>query len=439
VRRLGAAAAVLLAAAPAAANPVDVFGFGARGAAMASAQVAAADDASATYYNPALLVRSEDVRIDVGFQAGLPRLFVDGEDLGVDPSHGTTIGLLVPGVVAGRAVAVGAGVFLPDQHITRTRALPSPRPRFALYDNRPQRLFLSADVAVELRPGLSVGAGLAYMSGTQGEVLLQGLVGFPQPEASNLALSIDVDLRTVRYPHAGLAWQALPWLNLGLSYRGGFTLQIDQTVRIDGDVGLPDLPPVVDDGFLSLRSVSQDLFQPAQLTAGLAAQLTPATAVAFDLAWHRWSVFDNPAAELTIDLDIGQFNEFVDLPPDRPIPAPHYHDTVVPRLGVERVLGRGDRVVRARGGYAYEPSPAPEQFGETNFIDSDRHLLSAGAGLELPGLGGILVRPVALDAFVGVTVLEPRAHRKLSPVDPVGSYRSTGWLLSAGVTSRWRF
>jgi hypothetical protein len=430
----------LAAATPAAANPADVVGFGARGAAMGGAHAAAAEDGSAAYYNPALLARLVDVAIDVGYQLAVPSLDVDGHDLDVDWSRGTSIDLVVPGTVAGKKLAIGAGLFLPDQQLTRTRSLPSPRPRFALYDNRPQRLFLSANLGIEIAPGLTVGAGVAYMSSTHGAVKLRGLIGFPETSDSNLELAIDVDLETIRYPHAGIAWRALPWLDVAVAYRGGFKLIVDQQVRIDGDVGGAGLPPVVDDGYLDLSSASQDLFQPAQLVAGLAAQLTPRTLVAFDLAWHRWSRFENPAAHISIDIDVGQFQDFVDLPPMLPLPDPHYHDTAVPRIGVEHVVERtATRAVAARAGYVYEPSPAPEQWGETNFIDNDRHIVSAGAGLEVPHLGELIPRPVSIDAFVAVTFLDGRDHRKLSPVDPVGDYRSDGWMIAGGVTTRWRF
>lgn len=438
--RWAAAIAIGLAAGEARANPADAFGFGARAAGMAGAHTAAADDASATYYNPALLAGFDDIRIDVGYQLAAPTLTVDDRDVNVDWSRGLALGLAVPGKVAGKRVAIGAGIFLPDQHITRTRSLPSPRPRFALYDNRPQRLFLSADLGYEIVPGLTIGGGIAYLSSTHGTVELRGLVGFPQPELSSLELQIDVDLETVRYPHAGLAWQATPWLELGVSYRGGFRLEIEQGVRIEGDVGLPGQEPVVDDGFLQLFSVSQDLFQPAQLTFGAAAQVTPSTLVAVDVGWHRWSAFENPAAKIELDLDIGQFNEFVDLPPTLPLPDPHYHDTIVPRIGVEHVVAvDARRTLRGRGGYVYEASPAPEQFGETNFIDNDKHTVSLGAGLELPHLGEVIPRPLSLDAFVSLTLLDARDHQKLSPIDPIGDYRSDGHVIAAGVQSRWRF
>ncbi|MBP8808623.1 MAG: outer membrane protein transport protein [Kofleriaceae bacterium] len=430
-----AAATLAATASVAAANPADAYGFGARGQAMAGAMVAGADDTSATYYNPALLAVDPRIRIDLGYQLALPRLTVDGRDVGVDASRGLAVGLAVPGQLLGARLAVGAGLFLPDQHITRTRTLASSQPRFALYDNRPQRLFLSANLAVRLPRGVYLGAGIAYMSSTQGTVALDGLVGFPDPGLSQLELAIDVDLKTIRYPHLGVAWEALPWLTLGAAYRGGFRLEIDQAFEITGDVGLPGSTPVVPDGSLYLRSRAQDLFQPAQLTVGAAARLTPRWTVDLDLAWHRWSAFDNPAARIDIVLDLGPFQDLVDIPPQEPLPAPHYHDIAVPRLGVEHRRGR----TRWRAGYSYEPSPAPPQRGATNFIDNDKHTVALGAGLERAGLGGIILQPISLDLALALTWLPSRDHEKLIAADPVGDYRSAGAILTGAVTSRWRF
>ena len=255
LRANGALVAVLaIGAPPAAANPIDLFGFGPRGQAMGGAEVAGADDTSANYYNPALLARSSDIRIDVGYQLAVPRLTIDGRATAVDASRGLALGLAVPGRLLGARLAVGAGLFLPDQQITRTRTLASERPRFVAYDNRPQRLFLGANLAVELPHGVAVGVGIAYMSSTQGSVELDGLVAIPDPEDSDLALAIDVDLKTIRYPQAGIAWQLLPWLTVAASYRGGFKLVLDQRFIIKGDVGAPGQPPLVPDGYLNRRS-----------------------------------------------------------------------------------------------------------------------------------------------------------------------------------------
>lgn len=439
--RLATSALALAAlAAPAAANPIDLFGFGARAQGMGGAATAATDDASANYYNPARLAGSDDIRIDVGYQLAVPRLSVDGHDQHVDLSRGLALGLAVPGRLAGARLAIGAGLFLPDQQITRTRTLPSGQPRWSLYDNRPQRLFLAANLAVQLPGGFSVGAGISYMSSTQGDVALDGVVGFPDATTSQLDLAIAVDLKTIRYPQAGVAWDATPWLTVAATYRGGFRLVLDQTFDITGDIGTPGFDPLVADGFLHLRSRAQDLFQPAQVTLAASARLTPRLAVALDLAWHRWSVYENPAARIEIDLDLGDFNDLVDIPPQEPLPAPHFHDIAVPRLGVEWLAREAPRRRwLVRGGYAYEPSPVPPQLGTTNYIDNDKHTLTAGGTVELPGLGGVVLRPVSFDVSLVATFLPERGHTKLLPADPVGDFRSRGVVLGGALMSRWRF
>lgn len=421
-------------------NPVDAFGFGARSAAMAGAQTAASDDGGANYYNPAILATFDEIRFDLGYQLASPSLTVNDLDVGVAPSRGVTTSLNVPGRIAGTRVALGAGLFLPDQHITRTRTLASSKPRFVVYDNRPQRLFIAANLSLAITERLFIGGGLAYMSSTRGSVLLDGRIGFPSAEDSDLDLAIDVDLETIRYPQAGLFYRATPWLDIALSYRGGFTLTLDQLFTVRGDVGLEGREPVVENGLFELQTVSQDLFQPTQVSVGAWARISRSFAVAFDLQWQRWSEFENPAARVDIMLDAGQFNDLIDIPDAPSLPRADFHDIVVPRVGVEWTVSRAPgRDVHLRTGYGFELSPVPAQFGESNFIDNHKHNLSLGAGLVLHDLGAILLEPLSLDAYVALTVLGGRDHVKLSPIDPVGDYRSDGHILQAGVSSRWRF
>jgi hypothetical protein len=110
----------LAAARPAAANPVDAFGFGARGPALGRAQTAAARDGGANYYNPGILATFDVIKVDFGYQLAAPTLTVNGLDLGVDSARGAAGSLIVPGAIAGLPVAIGAGVFLPDEQIAPT-------------------------------------------------------------------------------------------------------------------------------------------------------------------------------------------------------------------------------------------------------------------------------------------------------------------------------
>jgi long-chain fatty acid transport protein len=438
----GVAVTALLAtwANPARGNPADAFGFGGRGPSMGNAHTAAAEDGSANYYNPALIATFDDIHIDLGYQYARPSLLVNDLDLHVNSSRGLAAALSVPGKVGSKRVAFGGGLFLPDERISRVRTPAAEQPRFQYYDNRPQRLVLAANLGVEITDRLFVGAGISYMSSTQGDVFLEGRVGFPNAEDSDMVMAIDVDLRTIRYAQAGLLFRATPWLDLGFSYRGGFVLVLDQGFVIEGDVGSAGEPPVVEDGYFMLQTISEDLFQPAQYTAGLSARLTPRMLLAFDLSYHRWSAFENPSANITLDMDIGDFNDLVDIPEAPPLPDPNFHDVLVPRLGWEWLVStsaRRDYLLRA--GYSYEASPVPEQVGESNFIDNDKHTVSVGAGLILREFSKIVRLPAAFDGYLALTILPDRRHRKLSPVNSIGDYRAGGRVLQAGLLTRWRF
>src|SRR5262249_22476017 len=158
--------------------------------------------------------------------------------------------------------AFGAALWLPDQRLTRLRSLPFAQPRFVYYDNRIQRLFMAANLAVQIVPGLYVGGGLVFMSKTAGTVFLKRNIAVSDPDESSLTTRIDVDLVAVRYGQAGILWDASRNLSFGVTWRQGFSLTVDQSFRIDGDIGNPGVTPIVSGGFFSARVISSDLFQP---------------------------------------------------------------------------------------------------------------------------------------------------------------------------------
>lgn len=422
------------------ANPYDMFGAGARGASMGGAHTAAANDSSANYYNPALLARLPRLELDIGYRLALPDLRLNDRSLDVDEARGARIALGMPGQVGPLPLAVGVSVYLPDQHLSRNRSLSQTQSRFALYDNRPQRLFLSVNVGLALGDKLSVGGGLGYVTSTEGTVELSGRVGFPDAEDSDLLLAMDVDVSTLVYPIAGVAYQLKPWLRIAASFRGGAQPVSDLSVDIEGDIGAANLEPIVADAVVNLRSLALSHYQPAEVTLGFDANLTPRFRLAADLAYHRWSTFENPAAKLETALDLGQFNEFFDTPPASLLAPANFHDIIIPRIGIEyRIRESASTKLEGRAGYSYEPSPAPEQIGLTNFVDNDKDTGSVGLGLSFRPWPTVLLQPLSLDASFALTRLRSRDHKKLSPVDPVGDYQSNGNVWQFGMTTKVRF
>jgi hypothetical protein len=120
-------------------------------------------------------------------------------------------------------------------------------------------------------------------------------------------------------------------------------------------------------------------------------------------------------------------------------PADHFHDTWTPRLGAELRRRVGERVrLAARAGYAYAPTPIPEQVGLTSFADPPRHLVSVGGGVEVAGLGRVLARPWSVDVALQWHELEGHATRKDAAFSPGAGFTSGGRIvhLSAMLTGR---
>jgi long-chain fatty acid transport protein len=438
--RAAAIGIVALLSSTARANPMDAFGFGSRAISLGGAVTASVEDSAANYYNPAGLARGRDLEIDIGYGYAQPRLRLNGRDVGVDGTHGFALGLVAPGAIGPFRFAFGLSLWLPDDRLTRVRTLAFDTPRFVLYDNRTQRLLLSANLAIQIVPGLYLGGGLTFMSRTLGDLFLKGQVAVSDPDVSALTSKIDVSLAAIRYPQVGLLWEVTRALSLAVSYRHSFKLVLDQAFRIDGSIGDPDLPPVVPTAYLSGHAISTDLFQPWQLTLGVAARLYPTLLVTADGTYARYSEFPVPAPAFTIGIDVGQFNDRVHLPPTRAYPAPGFHDIFIPRLGVEwRALDAERLALDVRGGYSYEASPVPEQIGESSLVDGDKHTFSLGLGLTAARFTSILPRPISIDVHLAFTYVAERYDRKLDPRDPTGDLRSDGWIANLGATLRARF
>ena len=120
----------------------------------------------------------------------------------------------------------------------------------------------------------------------------------------------------------------------------------------------------------------------AQVTAGIALRPLQGMTVSADLTWKDYS----------------KFKFFWALPPD-----PRFHDTWIPRVGLEYDFNPGFRArfikkidkLRFSGGYYYEPTPVPDMNGEMNVLDSDMHVGSLGAGLDYRMKGVDLLKILA--------------------------------------------
>jgi long-chain fatty acid transport protein len=422
------------------ANPLDAFGFGARAVGLAGAYTAAADDFSATYYNPAALASAGALRLEIGYQYTHPVMTLDGHDLRVDPVSGLHGGLVLPGVLFTRRVAASIGLFLPDDAVSRLRALPEQQPRFVLYDNRPHRVAITAALALETWDNLFIGGGLTFLANTRGIVDIQGQVGLTSLDQTRLYAEVDVDLAAVRYPSFGVLWAPDEHWRVGITLREEFVLRLDIAVNVHGQVLLDTVDPVevlIEDGSFELVSGNANLFSPRQLALGVSYR-GPCWMVALDVSWVQWSRFPTDAASVDIALDLEPIT--VEVPSVAEPVEPGFHDIGVVRTGAEwDVLDHPIAGLTLRGGYFYEPTPVPDQPGRTNYVDTDKHGLSLGLTLRLAGMEPVLPKPFYLDLASQVVILPERAYRKADPADLVGEYRASGLYFTASFTGKFLF
>jgi long-chain fatty acid transport protein len=199
--------------------------------------------------------------------------------------------------------------------------------------------------------------------------------------------------------------------------------------RIPVNAFLGGLPLVVDFSATAL-------YTPQQLELGLAWSPSSDWTIAGEVLWNRWSQFPDPALRIDLELTIPVLPIVFT---DSLVRDPGFRDTVSGRLGVEvRVATWSVADLALRGGYSFEPSPAPEQTGDTNLLDNDRHILSAGIGSSFNELfGRALPHPLRVDGYTQAQLFSGRLHVKTDAVgaDHAGSpsIRSDGVIYHLGL------
>jgi long-subunit fatty acid transport protein len=121
-------------------------------------------------------------------------------------------------------------------------------------------------------------------------------------------------------------------------------------------------------------------------TLGLAYRILPDLLVSADITYNRWVDFLSPSLEIHTDIKLPVIP--LELLPGK-VEDPNFSDTVTVRFGAEyTVIQTSWSDFILRGGYAYDPSPVPEQTGWSNWLDGNKHIFSVGIGLGLKRLFG---------------------------------------------------
>jgi long-chain fatty acid transport protein len=426
------------------ASPEDLFGWGPRSPAMGGTGAAASHGADATYTNPALLSLVHQNVLTLGLSGAVFDLHADGAGLpgrvSVLPAKGYVVGAEVPipfgGLLKDR-VAVGMAFYTPTDALLRGNILYPETPEFALLADRAQSLAVRIGTGVDIGYGIRVGVGVAALASLVGSIDVINTAG-------TVGAHVDDQLLTRYSPTVGLAYD-LPFdrapdgsarWRIGATWRG--KLDVTFGVNVDASkLSTINLP------VFNIAGVAQ--YDPQELAVEVA-HMQGGWTLAAGITWKHWSAYP------------GVFEPTILCPADQDCnaltpPVVAYSDTIVPRVGAERVLALPRHVaLRARGGVFLEPTPVPstlpssqayDQVSQglvdvpTRFFDTTRYVFSLGGGVDLGDYGPFTVDVWAQYHVLANTTVSTCAGGSCSP-DP-GPAKLSGNVLAYGFFGGVRF
>lgn len=386
----------------------DMFGVGSRSKAMGGAGVAAANDYSATFYNPALLTTCNNSSVELGYNGIISELWnsTESESRQLDVKNNVSIGSCIH-----LPLRFTLGVFatlnpVKLAQIEMLHGAPTKDPIFPLYRDGLGLPTANTSLAFKIFDNLSIGVGLSITieADIAGKSTLNGVV---------TGVSLDIDVMANVLPKwsyiVGLYYAPVEDLALAITYRSS-----NQTkYAIDVDVAngtsiVPDsyIPKVQLDGTFS--------FSPEQIAFGVAYSPIESLTLSSDVTWYHFAQYQGPFL-----LE----HEGVD-----------FRSIFVPRVGLEWIY---EKTFAVRAGYGYRPSPAPTPTREElNLLDGPVHTVSLGLGyrLELSKTSA-----VSLDAFGSIGIMMQRHAVKAFDEGKYNNYTYGGRLYDFGAQFKFEY
>ena len=422
------------------ATPPDLLGYGARHIGMGQTGVSFADDYEAVFSNPAGLSRAKTTGLRIGMlfapfslrldDAPFLSPDVEGGLKEAETASGMMIGFQLPlpfGKPLDNVLTLGAGFYTPNNAVLRVDLPYTDIPQWPVL-GRAHSVAINVGIGVDLGkwvPGLRLGVGTSALAAILGRLTVR------IDEARRFTSQTENQIIADFAPVAGVSYDHKDF-RFGLSYRGETRAEIDLRVHVEGfPIEFPEI---------TITALAQ--YAPHTLAAEAAWVYDDRLLIALNLTWRRWSAYPGT---------LGRTTEQSHLPP-----APDFRDTVSPRIGAEYTHHHGAFRIMGRGGYLFEPTPAPparlaerrgysgdDPAGATaplRYLDSHRHILSLGFGFDWHSKSGAILNG---DLFFSPQRISKRRHEigqitqaeaaendlTASPANMV----SQGWIFTSGL------
>ncbi len=356
-----ALALVLLVSSGLWANGLNLNGLGARACAMGGAFVGLADDYSAVYWNPAGLALLQKPTFGLTGEVLLP-----SSTYGFTGFEMKTENKMYPAGILGyfrpvsQKVVVGLAVFTPSgigadwNNPGLEEAMISPYPPAAFtpaVEAYRWRSFIGAitiapSIAVKLSEMVSLGATLNINYGFFKTDQWGQYQVIPNPPKIPILFNFGQATMDVKGWGVGATFGLLVKPSDRVSF--GLTYRLQSKLKLSGPTTLENLP-LLNPALPDTTPSKLDATNPMWLAGGIAVKPLANLTFTFDLQWTNWKKLDVLEVEFTDPawLAAGETGNTLEL---------YWADKLQIRFGAEYLMGN----LAIRGGYYYDPAPAPD-------------------------------------------------------------------------------
>lgn len=367
------------------AAPGDAFGVDAVSTAQAMAVTASAPPVSAASSNPARIMDTQGIEMDLGLTVSAPELSVNREDADIDTYVGFRFGLAMAlplGEYRDRLFA-GVSLHLPTDSLYDVQVTPKAQPVIINAGSEERRFSFDAAFAVRIWERIAIGAGFSIMPDAYANVN----VDFAN-QNSDSAAHVVVDYKFA--PNVGIYAEPIQGLHLGFSYRGATRLTLDVPARIlvSNSIGL-----------IHVGFKGRAFIEPHRFNFGVRYDFSSLTdwnlaRFAADLEFDYHHYKDPMAFAALVEL-YGDDGEILDT-----------NESAFGRfksgwrLATALTWMPADEV-KVVLGYAFEKSPVPAQRAVFNILDSDRNQIAVGGEFWLPKSWLSWISPLSIGFATG--------------------------------------
>lgn len=370
------------------ANGLNLNSLGTRALTMGGAFVGLADDFSAIYWNPAGIAQFDtkyfgfygtDI-IPANTYKLVPNIPGIGEftlvDAETERRHYLS-GLAAYYYPVSENVVAGLGVYVPSGLGASWNGAD-----FAnIANNNPSLEWRSKIGLVTIAPALAfkvsdkiyVGASLNINYGIFDVAMHAGQTEAPFPVVD--LLQYEESMRGWGYGATlGILVKPIDMLSLGATFR------TSSTVKFSGDAtitGMSDLGTALDMDLNQTSELEREVTWPMWLAGGVAFKPMENLTLTADAQWTQWSKIDFIKTDYTDTYWKIMMSQSGD--DERPM---HWNDALQIRFGAEYRIN----TIAIRGGYYYDPSPAPDRTMNVLLPNYDFNVFTVGFGYALNGL-----------------------------------------------------